>query len=79
MLRMSDFDYYPFSLPQNWGKCMDFLKILFTSEDKILRQPPVKFLQQLNDYSENHFVLKLVDNFLASCYASLTTKSSHFV
>jgi len=33
---MSDFGDYPFSLPQNWGKCMDFLKIIFTSEDKIL-------------------------------------------
>jgi len=44
-----------------------------------LRQPFVKFLQQLNDYSENDFVLKLVDNFVASCYASLTTKSSHFI
>jgi len=20
---MTDFDDYPFSLPQNWGKCMD--------------------------------------------------------
>ena len=44
-----------------------------------LRQSFVKFLQQLNDYSENDLVLKLVDDFLASCYASLTTKSSHFV
>jgi len=26
---MSDFDDYPFSLPQNWGKRMDFLKIFF--------------------------------------------------
>jgi len=33
---MSDFDDYPSSLPQNWGKHMDFLKIFFTSEDKIL-------------------------------------------
>ena len=39
-----------------------------------LRQPPVKFLQQLNDYSENDIVSKLVDDFLASRYASLTTK-----
>ena len=44
-----------------------------------LRQPFVKFAQQLNDYSENYLVLKLVDDFLASRYASLTTKSSHFV
>jgi len=43
------------------------------------RKPPVKFLQQLNDYSENDLVLKLIDDFLASRYASLTTKSSHFV
>jgi len=33
---MSDCDGYPFSLPQNLGKHMDFLKIFFTSEDKIL-------------------------------------------
>jgi len=37
MSRMSDFDDYPFSLPQNWGERMDFLKIFFTSEDKILQ------------------------------------------
>ena len=36
------------------------------------------FLQKLNDYSENDLVLKLVDDFLASRYASLTTKSSNF-
>jgi len=46
---------------------------------RYLRQPPVKLLQQLNDYTENDFVLKLFDEFLASRYASLTTKSSHFV
>jgi len=53
----------------------------FSSQVKIryLRQPLVKFLQQLNDYSENDLVFKLVDDFLASHYASLTTKSSHFV
>jgi len=33
---MSDFHDHPFSLPQDWGNCMDFLKIFFTSEDKIL-------------------------------------------
>jgi len=32
---MSDFDDYPFSLPQNWGKRMDFLKIFLISEEKI--------------------------------------------
>jgi len=46
---------------------------------RYLRQPHVNFLQQLNDYTENYFILKLVDDFLASRYASLTTKSSHFV
>ena len=53
----------------------------FSSQVKIgyLRQSPVKLFQQLNDYSENDFVLKLVDDFLASCYASLTTNSSHSV
>ena len=29
-----------------------------------------KFSQQLNDYSENDLVLKLINDFLASCYAS---------
>jgi len=33
MSRMSDFIAYLFSLPQNWGTHMDFLKIFFTSED----------------------------------------------
>jgi len=55
------------------------LKIFFTGEDRYLRQPFVKLSQQLNDYTENDLVLKLVDDFLASHYASLTTKSSHFV
>jgi len=37
MSRMSDFDDdYPSSLPQNWGKRMDFLEFFFTSEDKTL-------------------------------------------
>jgi len=31
---MSDFDDYPFSLLQNWGKHMYFLKYFFTSEAK---------------------------------------------
>ena len=44
-----------------------------------MRKPSVKFKHQLNDYSENDLVSKLVDDFLASRYASLTTKSSHFV
>ena len=43
-----------------------------------LRQTFVKFLQQLHDYSEIDLVLKVIDDFLASHYASLTTKSSHF-
>ena len=46
---------------------------------RYVRQPLVKFLQQLNDCSEIDLVLKLADDFLANCYASLTTKSSHFV
>jgi len=33
MSRLSDFDDYPFSSPQNWHKCMDFLK--FSSQVKI--------------------------------------------
>jgi len=32
MSRMSDFDDYPFSLHQNWGKCMVFLKFFFTGK-----------------------------------------------
>jgi len=46
---------------------------------RYLRQPCVKFLQQLNDYRENDLVLKLVHDFLAGRYTSLTTKSSHFL
>ena len=46
---------------------------------RYFRQLFVKFLQQLNDYRENDLVLKLVDDFLASRYASLTTKGGHFV
>ena len=46
---------------------------------RYLRQPLVKLLQQLNEYSKTDLVLKLVDDFLAGHYASLTTKSSHFV
>jgi len=44
-----------------------------------LTQPFVKFSEQLNDYSENDLVSKLVDDFLASRYTSLTTKSCHFI
>jgi len=39
-----------------------------------LRHPFVKFLQQLNICSGNDLVLKLVDDLLASHYASLTAK-----
>jgi len=42
-------------------------------------RPLFKFLEQLDDYSKNNLVLKLVDDFLASHYASLTRKSSHVV
>jgi len=75
---MSDFDDSIF-LPQNLGKHMDFL--YFSSQVKIryLRQPFFKFSQQLNDYSENDLVLKLVDDFLASHYSSPATRSSYFV
>ena len=53
----------------------------FFSQVKIryLRQPPLKFLQNINEYIEDHFVLRLVDDFLGIPSASLTTKSSHFV
>jgi len=76
---MSDFDDYSFCLPQIWGKRKDILKFFFTVTIRYLKQPPVMFLQQLNDYSWNDVVSKLVDDFLASRYASMTTKSSHFV
>jgi len=36
MSRMSDFDDYPFYLPPNWGKRMDFKKYFFTTEERIL-------------------------------------------
>jgi len=53
---MSNFDGYPFSFPQSCGKHMDFLKFFFTSEKRIL-ETTFWFLHQLNDYSENDFVL----------------------
>jgi len=53
---------------------MDFLKFSFTSEDKILETTR----QHLRFHSENDLILKLVDDFLVSRYASLTTISSHF-
>jgi len=53
---MCDFDDYPFSLPQNWGKRISFLKFFFTSEDKILETTTCQVLQQLNYYSENDLV-----------------------
>jgi len=71
---MSDFDDYPFSKPQNWGKRVDLKKFSSLLKKGYLRQPFVKLLQQLNDYSENDLVLQLVIDFLASRYASLTTK-----
>ena len=55
------------------------LKIYSQVKKRYLWQPFVKFLQQLNDYSENDLVLMLGDDFLASHYASLTTKNNHFV
>jgi len=67
---MSDFDDYPKIGVSAWI----FWK--FSSQVKIryLRQPPVKFLQQLHDFNENDLVLNLVDDFLACRYASLATK-----
>ena len=59
MSGMSDFDDYPFSLPQNWGKRIDLKKFFFTTEERILETNFCQVLQQLNDYSENDFVLKL--------------------
>jgi len=53
---------------------MDFLKFSFTSEDKILETTR----QHQRFHSENDLILKLVDDFLVSRYASLTTISSHF-
>jgi len=76
---ISDFDDYPFSLPQNWWKRIDFWNFSSQVKMRYLRQPYFKFLQQLNDYSKNHLAWKLVDDFLVSFYASFTTKSSNFV
>jgi len=56
-----------------------FLTFSSLSKKGYLRQPFVKFLQQLSESSENDLVLKLVDDFLGSHYASLTTKSNHFI
>jgi len=58
---------------------MDFLKFFSQVKIRYLRQPLLKFLQQLNDYSEFDLVFKLAVDFLVSRYTSLTTKSSHFV
>jgi len=33
---MSDFDDYPFSLPQNWGKHINLKKFFFISVERIL-------------------------------------------
>jgi len=38
MSRMSDFDDYPFSLPQNWGKHMDLNIFFFNNEERILQK-----------------------------------------
>jgi len=35
---MNYFDDYPFSIPQNWSECRDFLKFFFTGEEKILEK-----------------------------------------
>ena len=56
-----------------------FWKFSLQVKIRYLRQPLVKFLQQLNDCNENDLVWNLLDDFLASHYASLTTKSSRFV
>jgi len=47
--------------------------LYFSSQVKIryLRQPLVRFVQQLNKCSENDLVLKLFDDFLAIHYASV--------
>jgi len=76
---MNDFDDYPFSLPKIRISTWIFRN--FSSQVKIRywRQPLVKFLQQLNEYSKNELVLNLIDDFLTNYYTSQTTKSSHFV
>jgi len=71
--RTSDFDDCPFS------KCMDILKIFFTSEDKILETTSCQVFTTIKWLQWEYVVLKLVDDFLGSRYASLTTKSSDFV
>ena len=52
---MSDFDDYPFSLPQNWGKRMEFLKFFFTSEDKILETTSLQVFTTINTLASGCF------------------------
>jgi len=63
--RMSDFDDYPFSLPQNWGKRMDFLKIFFTSEDKIFETTSCKVFITIKWLQWERFSFKV--NWWVSC------------
>jgi len=67
----------PFLYPNIGVNAQIFRKLFLQVKKRYVKQPLVKFLQQVNEYSENDFVSKLLDNFLASRFASLTTKSSH--
>jgi len=73
-------------LHQNWGKRMDFLIFIFPSEDKILEPSSFQVFTTIKWWQWKWFIickmiyffLKIVDEFLASCYASLLTKCSYF-
>ena len=74
MSHMSDFDDYHFLYPKIGVSAWILKNFSSLLKKGYLRQPFVKFLQQWNDYSDIDLVLKLFDDFLASRYASLTTK-----
>jgi len=66
---MSDFDDCPFSLPQ-LGKCMDFLKFFFTSEDNMLETTSWQAFTRIEWLQWEWFSFKVSLWF---------TKRSHFV
>jgi len=73
------FCWLPIFFTLNWGSAWIFWKFSSQVKIKSLRQPPVKFLQQFKWLQWEWFSFKVSRWFLASPYASLTTKSSHFV
>jgi len=76
---MSDLDDYPFSLPQKWVSAWIFWNFSSQIKNGIFETSSFQVFTTINDYSGNDLVLKLVDDFHVSHYASLTRKSSRFV